>query len=241
VQPEEALVEGLHPVELAAARISWRVSPPVSGSRMRSATRPVLTSTSTAGTRPAPSARSSRRWLTIPRSEVARLSLTWRCCDDGKKSTIRFTVSTVSAVWSVDRTRWPVSAAERAARTVWASRISPMKMTSGSWRSTRRMASENPPVSVPISRWFTMARRSSNTNSIGSSMVTMFTARVRLTWSIIAAAVVVLPDPVGPVTSTRPLTSLARTSTTGGTPSWSKPGTSDGTLRRTMAIVPRWR
>ena len=39
---------------------------------------------------------------------------------------------------------------------------------------------------------------------MGSSMVMMWQARVWLMWSIIAASVVVLPEPVGPVTSTRP-------------------------------------
>ena len=51
--------------------------------------------------------------------------------------------------------------------------------------------------------------RSAWTISIGSSSVTMCWRRVVLTWSIIAASVVVLPEPVAPVTRTRPRCSSA--------------------------------
>ena len=53
---------------------------------------------------------------------------------------MRFTVSVVSTVWRVESTRWPVSAAARAADTVSVSRISPMRMTSGSSRIAARIA-----------------------------------------------------------------------------------------------------
>ena len=43
-----------------------------------------------------------------------------------------------SLVWSVEKTRCPVSAAWSAISTVSRSRISPSRMTSGSWRSTAR-------------------------------------------------------------------------------------------------------
>ena len=48
-------------------------------------------------------------------------------------------------------------------------------------------------------------------------------------WSMIAATVVVLPDPGGPVTSTRPFSSSAKRSTCGGRPSSSRSGISGGT------------
>ena len=60
-------------------------------------------------------------------------------------------------------------------------------------------------MSIPISRWLTIANWSLWTNSIGSSMVMMLTRRFLLITSTIAASVVVFPHPVGPVTSTRPL------------------------------------
>ena len=53
---------------------------------------------------------------------------------------IRLIVSVASSVCSVDSTRCPVSAAASAVRTVSSSRISPIRITSGSCRSTRRIA-----------------------------------------------------------------------------------------------------
>ena len=47
---------------------------------------------------------------------------------------MRVIVSTAPIVCSVESTRCPVSAAESAAHTVSGSRISPIRMTSGSWR-----------------------------------------------------------------------------------------------------------
>ena len=107
-------------------------------------------------------------------------------------------------VCSVPKTRWPVSAAVSAVEIVSRSRISPRRITSGSWRSAPRSASANPVASSPISRWLTMHRLWSCRNSIGSSIVMMCSVRVRLISSIIEASVVDLPEPVGPVTSTRP-------------------------------------
>ncbi len=86
---------------------------------------------------------------------------------------MRLIASAASAVCSVEKTRWPVSAAESAVATVSSSRISPMRITSGSWRRTRRSARSKDPVSVPISRWLMIERLSVCRNSIGSSIVTM--------------------------------------------------------------------
>ena len=60
-------------------------------------------------------------------------------------------------------------------------------------------------------------------------------------WSIIAARVVVLPEPVGPVTSTSPRFSSARRRTTGGSPSSSIGGMPGRMCRSTIATEPRWR
>ena len=70
-------------------------------------------------------------------------------------------------------TRCPVSAADSATFMVSASRISPIRMTSGLSRTTWRSAWLKSRVSLPTSRWVTMAARSSCTNSMGSSRVTM--------------------------------------------------------------------
>ena len=55
-------------------------------------------------------------------------------------------------------------------------------------------------------------------------MVRMCSERVALMCSISAAKVVVLPEPVGPVTSTRPLGLLLISATMGGSPSFSRLG-----------------
>ena len=60
------------------------------------------------------------------------------------------------------------------------------------------------PVSAPISRWLTSDCLSAWSTSIGSSSVTMWAARWALTWSMIPATVVVLPDAAAPVTMIRP-------------------------------------
>ena len=52
---------------------------------------------------------------------------------------------------------------------------------------------------LPTSRWLMIDRLSRCRYSIGSSSVTMCSARVELMWSIIAASVVDLPEPVVPV------------------------------------------
>ena len=55
-------------------------------------------------------------------------------------------------------------------------------------------------------------------NSIGSSTVMMWSRRWRLARSTIEASVVDLPEPVGPVTSTKPRGSIAKFATDGGMP-----------------------
>ena len=91
-------------------------------------------------------------------------------------------------------------------------------MTSGSCRIAARSAIEKSSVSTRTSRWFTIASWSWCSTSIGSSIVTMWTSRFALMWSIIPASVVVLPDPVGPVTSTRPRGSMASAASASGRP-----------------------
>jgi hypothetical protein len=59
-------------------------------------------------------------------------------------------------------------------------------------------------------------------------------------WSIIAASVVDLPEPVGPVTSTSPRGLWQRSFTTAGKPIDSIGGISYGILRSTPPHEPRW-
>ena len=65
---------------------------------------------------------------------------------------MRSIVLTASFVCSVPKTRCPVSAAVSAAEIVSVSRISPIRITSGAWRRTRRSASVKERVSSPTSR-----------------------------------------------------------------------------------------
>ena len=116
-----------------------------------------------------------------------------------------------------------------------------MRITSGSCRSARRSACWNDSVSSPTSRWLTMQPWSGWMISIGSSIVTMCCCRDRFMWSIIAASVVVFPEPVAPVTRTRPRCSSASFRTPFGRLSWSKFGTVRGMTRKANEIAPRWR
>ena len=119
------------------------------------------------------------------------------------------------------------------------SRISPTMMTSGSWRMTLRRASENAGVSVPTSRCEIEATSSVNRNSIGSSMVITCTGRRAEMYLIIAASVVDLPLPVGPVMSTRPMGISQKSSSTGGRSRSSTVLIWYGMRRNDAAVVPR--
>ncbi len=154
---------------------------------------------------------------------------------------MRLIDSVASTAWIVENTRCPVSAAESAVRTVSSSRISPIRITSGSWRSTRRSARAKEAVSMPTSRWLIAERLSWWTNSIGSSIVTMWRLRVSLMWSIIAASVVDLPEPVAPASRTMPRSSSASVRTAGGSRSSSIVLMRCGIARHTRDVVPRWR
>ncbi len=85
----------------------------------------------------------------------------------------RETVPGASFVWSVESTRWPVSAALTAISAVSKSRISPTMMMSGSCRrKLRRAAAKLRPMSSCIWHWLMPKKL----NSTGSSAVEMFQA-----------------------------------------------------------------
>ena len=112
----------------------------------------------------------------------------------------RLTVLGASLVWSVESTRWPVSAALTAISAVSKSRISPTRMMFGSWRRNERSAAAKfSPMFSFTCTWLTPARL----NSTGSSAVMMLVSGV-LIFEIAEYSVFVLPLPVGPVTSTMP-------------------------------------
>ena len=76
----------------------------------------------------------TRRWARKPPSAAER------ALGSTSKSSIRFSVTVAEFACSVDRTMCPVSAACVASPAVSASRISPTRITSGSWRSIARRA-----------------------------------------------------------------------------------------------------
>ena len=75
-----------------------------------------------------------RRWENIPKSELASCSLIWSCWAPGNESIIRSIVCEALLVWRVENTKCPVSAAVTAVDMVSGLRISPIIITSTSWR-----------------------------------------------------------------------------------------------------------
>ncbi|MNS55627.1 hypothetical protein D3C72_884640 [compost metagenome] len=112
----------------------------------------------------------------------------------------RVTADTESLVCSVASTRWPVSEACTAICAVSRSRISPIMITSGSWRRMARRASAKLMSILALTCVWLMPDRS---YSMGSSTVRMLLVAASRRLSA-AYSVVVLPLPVGPVTSTMP-------------------------------------
>ncbi|MNT26758.1 hypothetical protein D3C72_1623520 [compost metagenome] len=101
---------------------------------------------------------------------------------------------------TVVSTKWPVRADCTAISAVSRSRISPTMILSGSWRRMERK-----PL-AKVSPFFSLTgicRMPGSWYSTGSSMVMIFS---RPLWISVSAAyrVVVLPEPVGPVTSSMP-------------------------------------
>ena len=94
---------------------------------------------------------------------------------------------------------------------------------------------------MPTSRWLMIDCLSSCRNSIGSSTVTMWRRRVELMWSIIAASVVDLPEPVVPVSSTIPRSSSASSRMTGGSDELLDRLIGPGSRGMTSETEPRWR
>ena len=112
----------------------------------------------------------------------------------------RAMVCGASLVCSVDSTMWPVCAALMAISAVSRSRISPTMITSGSWRRKLRSAAANVmPRLMFICTWLMPGTRIST----GSSTVEMLRCSSLRMFSAVYSDTV-LPEPVGPVTSTMP-------------------------------------
>ena len=189
--------------------------------------------------RPRPSARGSSAWQRMPSSTMESCARICGCWCAGKTSTTRLIVDRAELVCNVAKVRWPVSAMRKADSIVSRSRISPMSTTSGSSRNAARRELANECVSECTSRWFTRHFLWLWRNSIGSSIVIMCSSRSLLILSSMAASVVDFPEPVGPVTSTRPRGLSHSVFTTGARPSPSKLLISQGMVRKTAPTAPR--
>jgi hypothetical protein len=144
---------------------------------------------------------------------------------------MRLMVCAAEFVCSVAKVKWPVSAIRSADSIVSRSRISPISTTSGSSRRAARSEFANECVSACTSRWLTTHFLCWCRYSIGSSTVSMCSWRSELILSSIAASVVDLPEPVGPVTSTSPRGLSQIAAITGGRPRSLKPRISYGIVR----------
>ena len=96
-------------------------------------------------------------------------------------------------------------------------------------------------MSVGTSRWVTMQPRWLWMYSMGSSIVMMWPERSRLMRSMMQASVVDLPEPAGPVTSTRPFCRPAVRRTASGMLKSLGSGRPNGITRMTADSEPRWR
>ncbi|MNY13586.1 hypothetical protein D3C86_1467280 [compost metagenome] len=141
---------------------------------------------------------------------------------------------------SVARHRWPVSAYCIAYSMVSRSRISPIRITSGAWRSVFFSATCHDSVSMPTSRCVTMQFWCACTYSIGSSIVMMWPYECALRWSSMAASEVDLPEPVAPVTITSPRLAMTISCSDVGRSRSSTDGMRVLIVRTTMPALPCW-
>ena len=201
----------------------WAIAPAMSevfaGSSMQSLMNGVAISTSAASARPLPSARGSRRCDTAQRKHarelLADLALLVRRerRDDA--------VDGLRRVEGVQRREHEVAGLGGDERRLDRLEVAHFADEDDVGILTQRAAEAVDAydgVSKPISRCVTTAFTSAWMNSIGSSIVSRCSERVRLMRSTSAASVVLLPLPVTPVTRTRPRDSSASSMTEPGQP-----------------------
>ena len=146
------------------------------------------------GSRQSVQMRRTRRWETTAVTDEAMRN------DSMPMSSRRWSADTASVACSDESTKWPVSADCTAIRAVSTSRISPTRMTSGSWR---RIDLSPPAKVMPACSLIWIWLIEWKTYSTGSSIVMMLRSAVSISPSE-AYSVVVLPPPVGPAQITMP-------------------------------------
>ncbi len=127
-------------------------------------------------------------------------------------SIMRVKAAAALEAWKVDNTKWPVSEACNAVLAVSISRISPTMTISGSSRNTARNLSAKlvSPADLLLTEICDIPW---NWYSTGSSIVIILRSSEFSEFNI-EYSVVVLPEPVGPTTSTSPLGLAIMSSTT---------------------------
>ena len=146
----------------------------VSPLKINSETNGVLSMISTAAARPLLSFLGIKRCEIMPRKfkDKSINNCWWR--SSGKKLMMRSIAWLALLACKVAKHKWPVSANAIACSMVSASRISPIKITSGAWRKVFFKAISQLSVSMPTSRCITTQFLCGCTNSTGSSMVMMW-------------------------------------------------------------------
>ena len=112
----------------------------------------------------------------------------------------RIALVIASLVCNVDSTRWPVKAALNPISTVSWSRISPTIIMSGSClRAVRKILAKLSPILLFICTWLIRPIRYSTGSSTVIILLSCWFNSLNAPYSV-----VVLPEPVGPVTKTMP-------------------------------------
>ena len=173
----------------------------------------------------------ARRFSERSISSCARFS-------SGKKLMMRSSAWLVEFACSVHITRWPVSAKAIACSIVSRSRTSPIRITSGAWRSVFFSATCQVSQSTPTSRCEMMQFLCGCTYSIGSSIVMMWPFEFSLRYPTIAASEVDLPEPVAPTTMMMPRLAIASSLIRCGRFSSSVVGMWSAIVRNTMPTLP---
>jgi hypothetical protein len=158
----------------------------------------------------------------MPLSEFASDSRAWFCCSFGNMSTMRLTVSRASVVCSVEMTRWPgLGGLQRGGDGLEVAHLPDEDdvgvLPGHGLQPGGEVVGVDADLALVDDRVVVAVHHLDGVLE-GDDVA----APVALMWLIIAAVVVVLPDPVGPVTSTSPRCSSASLRTAGGRPSEAK-------------------
>jgi hypothetical protein len=176
---------------------------------------------------------------TTPWSASASCTRTCCCCAGGNASMMQSIVFGALFVWSAEHEVAGLRGGEGQADGLEVSHLADQDDVGIFAKRRPERRGERLRVGADL-RWFTKHPFERWTNSIGSSSVMMCFFCVALTRSIMAASVVNLPEPVGPVTRTRPFSRSASVCMTSGRPSSWNDRICVGMTRKTAPSPFRW-